>query len=80
MWRNPDQVGTNQDVRIYLKTTLPYNNLFSLKYSCRFLCQTYLCGSGIFGQNVVKPLFFRLNVFIEAFQKICRVACKDRSI
>ena len=25
VWRNPDQERTNQNARIYLKTTLPYN-------------------------------------------------------
>ena len=27
MWQNPDQERTNQNARIYLKTTLPYNNV-----------------------------------------------------
>ena len=25
VWRNPDQERTNQNARIFLKTTLPYN-------------------------------------------------------
>jgi len=40
VWRNPDQERTNQNARIYLKTTLPYNKLGYL--SLDIICSSKL--------------------------------------
>jgi len=37
VWRNPDHERTNQNARIYLKTTLPYNNAVYFYELCRIL-------------------------------------------
>ena len=41
-WQNPDQVRTNHNARIYLKTALPYNNILYTTVDKYFLICWYL--------------------------------------